>query len=62
MYLAYQAPHMNIQKPPQKYLDLYTNSEDKFNKVYQDNLHDDSQAVYRAAAISVSLHYIIIYN
>lgn len=52
MYLAYQAPHMNIQKPPQKYLDLYTNSEDKFNKVYQDNLHDDSQAVYRAAAIS----------
>ena len=55
LYLAYQAPHMNIQKPPQKYLDLY--KEDggrRSRKIYQDNLQDDGQALHRAAAISVS--------
>ena len=56
LYLAYQAPHMNIQKPPQKYLDLYEQAGDSRSpKIYQDSLPDDSQALYRAAAISVSI-------
>jgi len=53
LYLAYQAPHMNIQKPPQKYLNMYKEPGGRRSrKIYQDNLHDDSQALYRAAAIS----------
>ena len=55
LYLAYQAPHMDLQKPPQKYLDLYNQDGGRRSrKIYQDNLQDDGQALYRAAAISVS--------
>jgi len=53
LYLAFQAPHMDIQEPPQQYLKMYENKDGKgTSKIYQDNQWDDAQALYRAAAVS----------
>merc|ERR1711962_382084 len=47
LYLAYQAPHMDIQRPPSQYMSLYPES-----RVYQQHIKQDGQALYRAAAIT----------
>ena len=57
LYLAFQAPSMNLQKPPEKYLKIYRNKNNKMKKIYQEHLLDDHQALYRAAAITVSPFY-----
>ena len=56
LYLAFQAAHMKVQKPPKKYLNLYRKN-GKIQQIYQDELiieeGQEEQALYRAAAISV---------
>jgi len=55
LYLAFQAAHMKVQKPPKKYLNLYRKN-GKIQQIYQDELiieeGQEEQALYRAAAIS----------
>ena len=48
LYLAFQAPHSPIPRPPDKYMSEYKG----FRSVYQAGLPNGSQAIHRAAAVT----------
>ena len=48
LYLAFQAPHEKIQRPPDKYMSQYSG----VKRVYQEGLPSRYQGLYRAAAVT----------
>ena len=48
LYLAFQAPHSPIPRPPDKYMSQYKG----LRTVYQAGLPNGSQAIHRAAAVT----------
>ena len=48
LYLAFQAPHEKIQRPPDKYLSQYSG----VKRVYQEGLPSRYKGLYRAAAVT----------
>ena len=48
LYLAFQAPHSPIPRPPDKYMSQYKG----VRSVYQAGLPNGSQAIHRAAAVT----------
>ena len=48
LYLAFQAPHLMIQRPPDRYMSQYSG----VRSVYQEGLPTGHQALHKAAAIT----------
>ena len=48
LYVAFQAPHMDLQEPPAAYMSQYSGR----GRVYQAGLRQDRHATYRAAAVT----------
>ena len=48
LYLAFQAPHLQIQRPPDKYMSQYSGVRD----VYQRGLPHQHEPIHKAAAVT----------